>query len=595
MRRPGDGHEAGLRSNVDVGIRYLAAWLRGNGAVGIHNLMEDAATAEIPGPRSGSGSHNEVRLDTGDTVTRSWCRRRRRPRRWPGSARRADRLRGGARLFEQVALADDFVDFLTLPAYETVDWRASDRLTEEVLSTLDARLADRPTRRSLTAYPGGRRRAAAGAHRYVPATPSSPARPPAWGARPPCSTLAARRGPPLGVDRPGWSRRCHRGPRQARREPIEDLRIDLEDGTAPPRRRGGRRRRRRGTRSPGCCARRRARLPGSASRASSRPPGVAGCAPWTSFSPLLRRPAARGLVVTLPKVTSVDQVTAMRRCCDALEQATAACRAAALRDPGGDPAGRPRARRRRHGRGDGARRRAAGASACTTAPTTTAPPAGSPRRTKHGPSRRRLTPRPSCRWRRPARACGSRRVDQRLPVGRRSRCGGLAAARAAGPPLPGTRLLPGLDLHPGSARHAGTSPPTPSTAPACPPWPVGCADYVDRVEGGVLDEPATAQALARSSSAARLRCPRRDGGRVLDGSAARASRRSRARREVPSTDVDLVVRAPGQTTATGTPSASASPTEGSSPSNPSPPRGRRTVELDRTSSSCPVLDARTST
>src|SRR6185369_5386809 len=37
----------GLRNNIDVALRYLEAWLRGNGAVGIHNLMEDAATAEI--------------------------------------------------------------------------------------------------------------------------------------------------------------------------------------------------------------------------------------------------------------------------------------------------------------------------------------------------------------------------------------------------------------------------------------------------------------------------------------------------------------------------------------------------------------------
>ena len=44
---PGDVTEEGLRSNVSVGIQYLAAWLRGSGAVAINNLMEDAATAEI--------------------------------------------------------------------------------------------------------------------------------------------------------------------------------------------------------------------------------------------------------------------------------------------------------------------------------------------------------------------------------------------------------------------------------------------------------------------------------------------------------------------------------------------------------------------
>jgi malate synthase len=47
--------EAGLRNNINVGIHYLGSWLAGNGCVPIHNLMEDAATAEIPARRSGSG------------------------------------------------------------------------------------------------------------------------------------------------------------------------------------------------------------------------------------------------------------------------------------------------------------------------------------------------------------------------------------------------------------------------------------------------------------------------------------------------------------------------------------------------------------
>ena len=46
---------AGLRANVEVAMRYLAAWLAGNGAVGIHGLMEDAATAEISRSQVGSG------------------------------------------------------------------------------------------------------------------------------------------------------------------------------------------------------------------------------------------------------------------------------------------------------------------------------------------------------------------------------------------------------------------------------------------------------------------------------------------------------------------------------------------------------------
>jgi malate synthase len=48
--------EQGIRNNIEVGIRYIESWLRGNGAVAIHNLMEDAATAEISRSSSGSGS-----------------------------------------------------------------------------------------------------------------------------------------------------------------------------------------------------------------------------------------------------------------------------------------------------------------------------------------------------------------------------------------------------------------------------------------------------------------------------------------------------------------------------------------------------------
>ena len=44
---PGPSPRQGIRNNIEVGIRYIESWLRGNGAVAIHNLMEDAATAEI--------------------------------------------------------------------------------------------------------------------------------------------------------------------------------------------------------------------------------------------------------------------------------------------------------------------------------------------------------------------------------------------------------------------------------------------------------------------------------------------------------------------------------------------------------------------
>src|SRR5690349_10085272 len=66
---PGSITETGLRGNIDVALRYLEAWLGGDGAVGIHNLMEDAATAEISRSQVWQWVHHGVQLDTGLTVT----------------------------------------------------------------------------------------------------------------------------------------------------------------------------------------------------------------------------------------------------------------------------------------------------------------------------------------------------------------------------------------------------------------------------------------------------------------------------------------------------------------------------------------------
>ena len=124
---PGMQTEAGLRNNVDVGLRYLEAWLGGNGAVGIHNLMEDAATAEISRSQVWQWVHNGVRLDTGETVTAELVRRILDEELAAIRAEIGDQAYGSSRfddarqLFEQVALADDFADFLTLPAYAMVD------------------------------------------------------------------------------------------------------------------------------------------------------------------------------------------------------------------------------------------------------------------------------------------------------------------------------------------------------------------------------------------------------------------------------------------------------------------------------------------
>jgi malate synthase len=108
---------AGLEANVSVGVRYLAAWLAGNGAAALDNLMEDAATAEISRSQIWQWVHNATLLaDTGERASAELVRRVLADLPDTGPDDTAARA-----LFEQVALDDDFVPFLTLPAYELID------------------------------------------------------------------------------------------------------------------------------------------------------------------------------------------------------------------------------------------------------------------------------------------------------------------------------------------------------------------------------------------------------------------------------------------------------------------------------------------
>ena len=101
---------------MSVAVQYLAAWLDGTGAVGIFNLMEDAATAEISRSQIWQWRRNEVTLDSGDTVTTELVERIADEEIAElGTPERYDAARA---LFLEVALADEYVDFLTLPAYE---------------------------------------------------------------------------------------------------------------------------------------------------------------------------------------------------------------------------------------------------------------------------------------------------------------------------------------------------------------------------------------------------------------------------------------------------------------------------------------------
>jgi malate synthase len=108
----GEVTEDGVLNNVSVGLQYLESWLRGVGAAAIYNLMEDAATAEISRSQVWQwvrhGKLDEERVRAVEVAE-------------------LDRLRDGGRwddardVFEQVALGDEFVEFLTLPAYDHLD------------------------------------------------------------------------------------------------------------------------------------------------------------------------------------------------------------------------------------------------------------------------------------------------------------------------------------------------------------------------------------------------------------------------------------------------------------------------------------------
>src|SRR5207302_5761787 len=115
--------EAGLRNNISVALQYLASWLGGNGAVGIFNLMEDAATAEISRSQTWQWIHNDVALDDGVVVKRDLVERLideelSKIRAATGEGFDAERYGQAVALFTEVALADNFADFLTIPAYE---------------------------------------------------------------------------------------------------------------------------------------------------------------------------------------------------------------------------------------------------------------------------------------------------------------------------------------------------------------------------------------------------------------------------------------------------------------------------------------------
>ncbi|HEX9068327.1 MAG TPA: malate synthase A, partial [Ktedonobacterales bacterium] len=117
--------EAGLRTNLRVGVQYLAAWLGGLGAVPLYNLMEDAATAEISRAQVWQWLHHpKAALDDGRKVTpelyRALLDEEMAPlREGKGQMRYApEHLEAAHDIFDRLATADEFAEFLTLPAYD---------------------------------------------------------------------------------------------------------------------------------------------------------------------------------------------------------------------------------------------------------------------------------------------------------------------------------------------------------------------------------------------------------------------------------------------------------------------------------------------
>ena len=111
--------EAGARENIRVGVQYLAAWLGGKGAVPLYNLMEDAATAEICRTQLWQWLKFEAPLEDGRRFTldlfEQWFDEE------VGLLAEVPNIAEAARLMHNMIVADDMVEFLTLPAYELLD------------------------------------------------------------------------------------------------------------------------------------------------------------------------------------------------------------------------------------------------------------------------------------------------------------------------------------------------------------------------------------------------------------------------------------------------------------------------------------------
>nr|XP_058955250.1 malate synthase-like [Pocillopora verrucosa] len=113
--------EEGVRVNIGVALQYLSSWLSGIGAVAIHNLMEDAATAEISRAQLWQWLRHGVRLEDGRPFTPEFYKTLHKEELEKLGGPSKSRLAQASHLLDKLVLSEEFEEFLTLPAYELLD------------------------------------------------------------------------------------------------------------------------------------------------------------------------------------------------------------------------------------------------------------------------------------------------------------------------------------------------------------------------------------------------------------------------------------------------------------------------------------------
>lgn len=116
--------EQGIRDNINVGILYIESWLMGQGAAALYNLMEDAATAEISRTQLWQWLHKKVRIENGEVFNKDMYEQFKKEeiqniKNYVGEERfNKGQFEIAIKLFDNLILNEEFVEFLTLPAYK---------------------------------------------------------------------------------------------------------------------------------------------------------------------------------------------------------------------------------------------------------------------------------------------------------------------------------------------------------------------------------------------------------------------------------------------------------------------------------------------